>query len=237
MPSREPVCLARASRDERLCAAALPGDRTACKALVWGRASECGGDEMCVRQVERYRGLLEKPASHAPFSARLHIEFASERGKAEKYDGAFDLNELAAAGAVARPSGDKVRLMIGTPKNALWPSWDSPLATPQLYLALSVPARALTSAQKGTDGTPGWVLGPSDLALDLLIPRIGLLAGTLASDRRVEIEKVSAAAGSPVRLTLTTQVNDATRIFRVKIELETFVRDGADARPAVKRTP
>ena len=81
------------------------------------------------------------------------------------------------------------------------------------------------------------MLGPSDLALDLLIPRIGLLAGTLASDRRVEIEKVSAAAGSPVRLTLTTQVNDATRIFRVKIELETFVRDGADARPAVKRTP
>ena len=239
MAAREPVCLARATRDERLCNAASPADRAGCKALVRGRSSDCGSDERCVRQVERYRTLLEKPASHAPFPARLHVEFESERGKAEKYEGAFDLDDVAAAGAIARPTGDKVRLMIGTPKTGLWPSWDSPDATPLVFLALSVPTKMPSSAGKGAagwgaDGAPGWVLGASDLSLDLLIPRIAMLSGTLASDRRVVIENASASAGSPIRLTLTTTVSDAPRAFRVKIELETFVRDGLDLRPGAK---
>jgi hypothetical protein len=174
--------------------------------------------------------LLEKPATHAPFPARLHIEFAGEGGKTEKYDGAFDLDDVAAAGVVARPIGDKVRLTIGTPKNGLWPSWDAPQAAPLLFLALSVPAKMPSSAGKSADAGPGWALGPSDLSLDLLIPHVALLAGTLASDRRVVFENVSAAPGIPVRLTLTAKVNDVVRTFRLKIELETFVRDGVDPR-------
>jgi hypothetical protein len=234
VPAREPVCLAQASRDDRLCIAALPGDRTTCKALVLGRSSECGGDETCIRQVERYRALLEKPESHTPFPARLHVELEGDSGKPEKYEGKFDLDEIAAAGAVARPMGDKVRLTLGRPRNSLWPSWDSPSATPLLFLALSLPAKMPASGGKGTDGAPGWVLGPADLSFDFLIPHIALLGGSLAGDHRVMFEGVSAAPGSPIRLTLTTKVNDANRRFRLKIELETFVRDGVDPRPGVK---
>jgi hypothetical protein len=185
--------------------------------------------------VERYRGLLEKPASHTPFSARLHVEFASTPGKAETFDGAFDLDEVAAAGVVARQTGDKIRLMIGTPRTPLWPSWDSPSASPHVFFALSVPIKAPSSAARDASEAPGVVLGPSDLVLDLLIPRIAILSGTLASDRRVEIVNVSASAGGPIRLTLMAKLRDAARTFRVKIELETFVRDGADPRIAGKK--
>ena len=237
MPAREPVCLARASRDERLCAAALGSDRAACQALVRGRASECGNDAACARQVERFRGLLEKPATREPFATRLRVEFASEPGKAERFEGAFDLDDVAAAGAVARPMGDKVRFMIGTPKGVLWPAWDSSSAAPRLFLALSVPTKPKGPTADKSDAAPGIPLGSTDLAMDLLIPHIALLDGTLASDRRVLIDNASAATSSPLRLTLTTKVRDATRTFRVKIEVETFVRDGVTSRPMVQQVP
>jgi hypothetical protein len=234
VPVREPVCLARASRDDRLCAAALGSDQGICQALVRGRSSDCGNDGACVRQVERFRTLLEKPASHEPFAARLHIQFASELGKAERLEGAYDLDDLAAAGAIARPVGDKIRFIIGTPRTALWPAWDSASAAPRLFLALSVPIKPRSSPAERGDGGPMILLGPGDLAMDLLIPHIALLAGVMASDRRVTVEHASASTSSPLRLTLTTKVRDTARIFHVKIELETFVRDAVASRPAGK---
>ena len=72
--ARDPLCLARASRDERLCAAMISSERASCKAMVNGRADECHGDESCVRQVERWKWVLEKArAAHT-----LHI--APSRG-------------------------------------------------------------------------------------------------------------------------------------------------------------
>src|SRR4051812_24208916 len=42
--ARDPSCLARAAKDERLCAAASPPDRVTCRALVRGQISDCGSD-------------------------------------------------------------------------------------------------------------------------------------------------------------------------------------------------
>jgi hypothetical protein len=74
------------------------------------------------------------------------------------------------------------------------------------------------------------------MELDLLIPRIGLLSGTLASERRLVTETVTPSVGSPLRLTLTAKVNDAPRTFRVKIDVESFVRDG-DSQTTGKKAP
>jgi hypothetical protein len=234
--ARDPVCLARASRDERLCMAAAAGERETCRALVLGRSSECGGDRACIRQIERFRSLLEKPARHTPFPARLHVELTGERGASEHFDAKFDLDEVAAAGAVARTAGDKVRLLIGTPRSALWPSWESPLATPQLFLVIAVPTRAPSAPAPRGDAGAGFLLGPSDLTLDLLIPKVGLLSGSVATDRRVVTETITPSAGSPLRLSLTAKVNDATRVFRVRIDVESFVRDG-DSQTTGKKAP
>jgi hypothetical protein len=229
--AREPVCLARASRDERLCAAAHPVERSTCRALVQGRPSECGSDATCLRQIERYRGLFEKPVDHSPFPARLHIEWSIDREKEEPLAGALDLDDIAAAGVIARPAADRVRLVIGSPKTAGWSSWDSPTAAPHLFLTLTVPTKGPGSASRRRDAPPGITLNAGDLTLDLLLPRIALLSGTLTSDRRVVVDEASPAMGSPLRLMLTTKVADAARVFRLKIELVSFVRDGVAPPP------
>jgi hypothetical protein len=64
--ARDPVCVARASRDERLCAAAAADERATCRALILGRASECAGNQGCIRQLERYWSLSGKTDAHAP---------------------------------------------------------------------------------------------------------------------------------------------------------------------------
>ena len=86
---RDPLCLARASRDERLCAAMISSERASCKAMVSGRADECHGDESCVRQVERWKSVLEKPAPHTPFTSRLHVEITPDKGTAESTETLF----------------------------------------------------------------------------------------------------------------------------------------------------
>ncbi|MET0592673.1 MAG: hypothetical protein ABW133_08240 [Polyangiaceae bacterium] len=232
--ARDPMCLARANRDERFCAAVMHAERAVCMALVRGKASECGGDPACVRQVERFRSMLEKPAAHTPFPARLHVHVTGERGKSETYDAAFDLDEIAAAGAVARPLAEKTRFSIGSPKTVAWPNWDSPNAPPNLFLSVSVPSKMPIATGRG-DAGPGVALGPMDLAFDLLIPRIALLSGMMASERRVVMTEATGAAGSPLRMTVTSKVSDGTRSFRVQIEVESFVRDGSETRGAGKR--
>jgi hypothetical protein len=234
--AREPVCLARASRDERFCAGALPGERTTCAALVRGKSNECRGDAACVRQVERFRSLLEKPESRPPFATRVHVQFTTDRGKSETIDGAFDLDDVAAAGAVVRPLSDKVRVSIGTPKTMLWPSWESPTATPHLYLAVSLPTRMPTIPPRHDAGA-GVALGPADLSFDLLVPKVGLLSGASASERRAVIQDVGGAAGSPIRFGVAIRVLEGARTYRVQIDVETFVRDGAELRAGAKKNP
>ena len=229
LQAREPVCLARASRDERLCAAAPLAERAACRALVRGRSADCGADQSCVRQVERYRGLIDKPASHAPLPARLHVSFTSGGGDGVPAQGAFDLDHLAQAGAVARPLGDKVRLSIGTPKGPLWPSWESPFASPQLFVALSLPAKMFAAmGAAGDAGATTMALAPSDLTLDLLIPRVASLSGTAASDRRLVVQKLAASSPGAIELTLKAKLADGRRSFDVTLDVDTFVRDGVD---------
>jgi hypothetical protein len=234
--AREPVCLARASRDERFCAAALPGERATCAALVRGRAAECRGDASCVRQVERFRSMLEKAESRPAFPARLHVRFTTDRGKSETIDGAFDLDDVAAAGAVVRPLSDKVRVAMGSPKTLLWPAPEAPAATPHLFLSVSLPTRPPAAAQRGDAGA-GIALGPADLSFDLLVPKVGLLSGASASERRVVVRDVGGAVGGPIRFTLASKVSEGARNFHVQIEVETFVRDGAEVRAGAKKIP
>jgi hypothetical protein len=229
--SRDPVCLARASRDERLCAAALPSDRATCRAQVLGDATECGKDESCVRQVERYKTLLDKPSSHTPFASRIHLDLAAEKGTPDPAVKSFDFDDVAAAGAVVRIAGDKVRVSLGTPKSALWTPWDAPLASPKLFIELSVASKDVPKAplvaakNQAASPAPPTELGTGDLTVDLLLPKVASLSALTATDRKLEIAQVATEVGGPVKFVLTIQMREAPRAFDARIEVETFVRD------------
>ena len=235
---RDPVCLARANRDERLCVAALAPDRASCRALVLGRAAECGSSASCVREIERYKSLTEKPAHRPPLPARFHAEIVLEkegaanvevsgRAGALPADNAFDLDEVAAAGAVVRATGDKVRLSLGIPRNVAWLTPDAPSATPRAFVELVVPLPGTgPAAKKGAPAAPPKIpLEKSDLRLDLLVPKVALLSSVTAEGSSVELQQLSLEPGAPIRFSLASTIRDTPRTFRVKITVETFVRE------------
>jgi hypothetical protein len=232
--ARDPVCLARASRDERLCAAALLPERTKCRALVLGRAAECGRDDSCVRQVERFKSLLEKPETHSPLMTHLHVEIGAEKGSPEPVTKSLDLDEVASAGAVLYVGSEKVRLLLGAPKNAAWPAPDAPFASPRMFVELALPATAVPGSaaspsramKKGSAPTaPSIDLRATDLRLDLLVPKVAVLSAVMAMDTSVEVEELSLEPGGPIRFVLASTLRDTPRVFRVKIDVETFVRE------------
>ena len=232
--ARDPVCLARASRDERLCAAALVPERARCRALVLGRAAECGRNDSCVRQVERFKSLLEKPETHPPLATHLHVEIAAEKGSPEPVTKSLDLDDVASAGAVLHVGSEKVRVLLGAPKNVAWPAPDAPFASPRLFVELALPARAMPGSAAPPSGAlkkgsapraPSIDLGATDLRLDLLVPKVAVLSAVMASDTSLEVEQLSLDPGGPIRFVLGSTLRDAPRVFRVKIDVETFVRE------------
>jgi hypothetical protein len=237
--ARDPVCVARASRDERLCVAAPTDDRASCRALVLGRVAECGRNEACIRQLERYKSLSQKPEAHAPLTMKLHLELAAEKGTPEPAVKSFDLDDIAAGGAVIRESGDRIRLTLGAPKSPFWAAPHAPLASPKLFLDLSVPAgrieRPTTQLNQAGRTAPALELSLVDLRLDLLLPKVALLSAVTASESKLESSELSTEVGSPIKLVLTSALHDASRSFRVRLEVETFVRDRIGR--AAKTTP
>jgi hypothetical protein len=228
LASREPVCLARASRDERLCSAALATDRPRCKALVLGRPSECGRDLSCVRQVERYKSLLEKPPSHAAVTTHLRIE-VTEVGSSDSATKSLDLDDVAAGGAIVHLTDEKVRLSLGAPKSAAWLAADSPLASPRAFIEVAAPLEAvpgLGDGKRKDSGTKSAIeLGTRDMRVDLLLPKVATLSALTASDRALDIERLSTEPGGSIRFVLTSTLREAPRVFRVKFDVETFVRE------------
>jgi hypothetical protein len=218
--ARDPVCLARANRDERLCAAALTTERTRCRALVLGQKAECGRDDACVRQVERFKSLLERPGKHAPLPAHLRVELAEEgRGETKS----LDLDDVAAAGAVVRVGSGGTRVSLGLPKTVLWPAPDAPQATAKLFVEFAAPAPA--AGKKGPERAKPVPLGTGDLRLDLLVPKVALLSALLANDTKLELDELSVQPEGPIKFKIESMLHEAPRNFRVKLDVETFVRE------------
>jgi hypothetical protein len=195
---------------------------------VLGQSGECGSDRSCIRLVERYKSLLEKPASHPAVTAHLHVE-VTEEGRPDAGLNALDLDEVAAGGAIVNVTHERVRISVGTPKGVSWVAADSPLATPKAFIEFSVPsapAPALSGSEKKVSGGRSATdLGPRDLHVDLLLPKVALLSALTASDRTIDLERLSTDLGGPIRFVLAATFRDAPRVFRVKFDVETFVRE------------
>lgn len=188
-----------------------------------GQKKECGRDAACIRQVDRFKSLFETPASHAPRPTHLHVELV-EQGRSETTS--FELEDVAAGGAIVRVGSTGTRVSLGTPKTPLWPSPDAPGTPPKLFLEFLAPGIASPAAagKKGTNGVP---LGTSDLRLDLLVPKVAVLSGLLARDTKVDIEDLSVQPEGPIKFKLESTLHEAPRNFRVKLDVETFVRERA----------
>ena len=144
---------------------------------------------------------------------------------------------------MAQTSGDKTRFSLGTPRNALWSIWSGPLAAPRFFVELSVRARdpaakrAPSARAREAENVASVALGPEDLTLDLLLPDGAALSAAGTLERKLDVAAWGTDVGSPIRFTLTFRLLDAPRLLRVKIELETYLRDVVGTRSAATPAP
>jgi hypothetical protein len=215
--SRDPTCLARASRDERLCAAAGAADRPACAALVLGDPKRCMGNTVCVRQVARWQTLIEKPAEHRAFPAQARVDMRGLDKTTASAIPSFELTDTARQGAVVRRiGGGRTKVTIGsapTPATALTYA----TAEPSLFLEMVV-----SPADLGKGDHP---LGPSQITMDLLVPKLSKQSFATVANAKLTSCSIGAETGSPLKLALSATLYQAPNTYSVQIEIETFVRD------------
>jgi hypothetical protein len=213
--SRDPVCLARASRDQRLCAAALAAERPTCDALVLGDRGKCAGNSVCLRQVARWSTLIEKPAEHDPFPAQAHVDLRAIEGAPEPAAVSFDLVDTAKQGAVlTRLGGNRTKVAVGS---APLVSTGIKDAQPRLLLEIVVSPADLAKGEHP--------LGPAQVKIDLLVPKIQDRSLTTVTDAKLTGCAIGRETGSPVKIALTATLHEAPRKYAVTIDIETFVRD------------
>jgi hypothetical protein len=215
--SRDPTCLARASRDERLCAAAGALDRATCSALVLGDPGKCMGNAVCVRQVARWRTLIQKPAEHRPFPAQARVDLRGLDRTPDPAIPSFDLTDAARQGAVVhRLGGGRTKVTFGSAP-ALSLGIGDAAAQPSLLLSVVV-----SPVDLGHGEHP---LGPGRITMDLLVPTVGKRSFTTVTDAKLTGCAIGAETGSAVKLSLSATLHQAPDTYAVTIEIETFVRD------------
>lgn len=214
--SRNPVCLARASRDPRLCAGASEREAKTCRALVLGDPKLCEKDASCMRQVARWSSLHEPAAHQDAFATKLLVEVRETKDEASPR--VFDLGELAAKGAVVRKRAGKLELSLGSPRDASWLPADTKLATLRGHFWLKT--------GKASPETATLPLLPLSARFELLLPEVATLSSvTGRADGAFTVRKLVPEPGGAVQLDLEATVTEAGRGFRVRAEVETFVRD------------
>lgn len=223
--AREPLCLAWASRDARLCAAALGSERTACEALIAGDPRTCGPDTACARRVARYGALSGKaPKTTArPDAAavgRVHVELHGAQGTPDPGVTSADFVDLAAAGVVVHKTDGGIRVSVGSKKSALWGNWDAPGATPHLSLEFTLPARDLHDASA--------IVGVEHASFDLLWPKVATFSNATAPSLKVEVVEIATEVGGPVKFQATALIGSAPRAYEAKFDVTSFVRDVVD---------
>lgn len=223
---RDPVCLARARRDVRLCDAALASDEALCKALVTGDARACGKDAACARRVERWKPLLEKPKAEKPYEAKLTIELHGAKGSEEPAKTSFDLAEVAAAGVVVKKGAGHTELVLGTPRDATWIAVDAIEAAPRAFVSVSIPAA-------GGEKVPLGALGGR---FEISLPKVASLSSlTALPGGEIAIAKRSEEPGGSVVLDVKATVTDGPRAYELRAHVETFVRDVVDQNSPIEK--
>ena len=99
-------------------------------------------------------------------------------------------------------------------------------------------ARQIKSVVASSDAGAAFQLGPLDLKLNLVVPKVAELSALTASELTLTVTRWTTEPRGELALTLTGKLRDAPRVFDVRLEIETFVRDVVGGpKPELLRTP
>jgi len=205
-----PTCLARASRDQRLCAAAIAAERPTCSALVLGDPDKCAGNTVCLRQVARWQTLIEKPTDHRPFLTQARLDLRGSEGTPDPATPSLDLTDAAQQGAVVDASrrwphqGDG-----GLRFAALGGSHECRCAAKAAARDRRFPADLGKASTRSV---------PARIKIDLFAPNVQERAFTTIADAKLTSLAIGPETGSPIRIALAATLYEAPKKYAVKIE-------------------
>lgn len=215
-PNHDALCTAFARRDDRLCDTTEREDRMVCRAVLSRDPKVCGDDDRCRRRVQRWKSLLPERVDRPELGSKAHAEVA------ERIEGGTLPTERiellrTVNGATMRlgPAGSHLVIGEGDPK-----TWPPPaiVSTPRFHL------RMLTSKEVIRQGRH--TIPAEAVEIELLVPRrIKLSSETLEGPVLLDVDLLGTNLSDPVRFTLEADMGPSHRKFRVKLVINTFVRD------------
>lgn len=250
--SRDPSCVALASRDARLCVAVDEQERVRCEAMLAGDAKRCAsapraGRAACERDVDRWRTVLRDEAAGkaatTPLTATGRFKFEAKNGSPLRGSGEGDLSFNLRQGVVLDVSvprggtGDSAlqRLTFGSlgDNPSLYPSAEPGV---RVEIELSPPKNGSSSAPGSGRGASTAPAKPSTdttaarvTRLDAVIPGAGIVrVPEVESDLSVQVKHLEPQRGGVVELEVDGSIGTGTRTYSVHLEVHTFVRDAVE---------
>ena len=212
---REAMCLAVATHDPRSCGAAIDSAQATCEALATGDPSRCAkasaeGRAACTRDVERFRSVLgAEHDAHDATPPRAHLEVHGASGTAEPATTDFDLSSNVVGGAVVAAEA------IGGAGIELARDLESTLRLPSRVERSHLAATVVFDAG-----------GPKLTKLSILVPRLPEMScPSPHCALTVTMPKTDAKRGAPLAATIEGTVETPGAAYRVKVQIDTFVRD------------
>ena len=219
---RDPMCLAIALRDVRMCSAASDAlSRATCAAIVHGgRGAGCSSlgshadQARCAREAERWRAAVEHSSAgtsppEEPAVGKLVVEGAGGTAPIES-DSALDVTR----GVVLLEKPDGIRLVLGSIQDG------------SDFLASSLHSGPTFAAQIDVSGRGEARIDQAEL---LLPGHPGLRAPIAHSTLKAKVEKCERTRGGEVKLSIDGVLGDASAGWRVHAAATTFVRDIVNA--------
>jgi hypothetical protein len=222
---RDVRCLAAASREPRLCAGAARGERVACEALVLRDEARCAGDATCARDASRWKNALPAPSSDlgAPLATRAKIAVHGAEGTADPPVTETDLATDVARGVVLVQDYGGAHVALGAPRevgNTVFAP--TPLQRARLSLAIVQGGDKPATIEHAEVAVPG--------GATFVLPGARW-------DGALKVTKLDATRGGEVVMVLEGKIGTAPRVYAIKAEVTTFVRDVVRLPTAAVATP
>ncbi len=217
LEGHDPLCVALARRDSRLCTTVSREDRATCRAVLAHDTKLCEGDRRCARLVSRWGGLVSDAAQGPELGTRVVMTLA---GAADAGAGGkpmtFDLSKDTGPATVRQgPTGTKI--LIGETATAAWPP---AMIAPEARMSV------VLSADGSTIKQGKHAVERDAVSFVLLVPKVATLSSeSMDGAATLDVDLVGLKIGAPVRFTLTAKMPEEIGGYRVRIEVNTFVRD------------
>ena len=211
---RDVRCVAAASRDPRLCAGAVRGERVACEALVLRDAARCAGDLACARDTARWKNALPAPASSdlgSPLASRAKLVVHGVEGTGDPPVVETDLGAELARGVVVVQDFAGAHLALGAAREVGMTVFaPTPLQRTRLSLAIVVAGDKPAAIEHAEIAVPG--------NATLVVPGARW-------NGALHVTKLEATRGGEVALVLEGTLGAAPHAYAIKADVTTFVRD------------